>query len=130
MSMQDTLADMITRVRNAHMADKESVTMPSSKLKVAVAQVLKDEGYVTDLSVTDGSKPELTITLKYYEGKPVIEKIVRISKPSLRVYKGSSNLPSIEGGLGVAIVTTSHGVMTDRAARAAGIGGEVICTVF
>jgi small subunit ribosomal protein S8 len=130
MSMQDTLADMITRVRNAHMADKESVTMPSSKLKVAVAQVLKDEGYVTDLSVTDGPKPELTITLKYYEGKPVIEKIVRISKPSLRVYKGSSNLPSIEGGLGVAIVTTSHGVMTDRAARAAGIGGEVICTVF
>ena len=130
MSMQDTLADMITRVRNAHMADKESVTMPSSKLKVAVAQVLKDEGYVTDLSVTDGSKPELTITLKYYEGKPVIEKIVRISKPSLRVYKGSSNLPSVEGGLGVAIVTTSHGVMTDRAARAAGIGGEVICTVF
>ncbi len=130
MSMQDTLADMITRVRNAHMADKESVTMPSSKLKVAVAQVLKDEGYVTDLSVTEGPKPELTITLKYFEGKPVIEKIVRISKPSLRVYKGSSNLPSVEGGLGVAIVTTSHGVMTDRAARAAGIGGEVICTVF
>jgi len=128
--MQDTLADMITRVRNAHMADKESVTMPSSKLKVAVAQVLKDEGYVTDLSVTEGPKPELTITLKYFEGKPVIEKIVRISKPSLRVYKGSSNLPSVEGGLGVAIVTTSHGVMTDRAARAAGIGGEVICTVF
>lgn len=130
MSMQDTLADMITRVRNAHMADKESVTMPSSKLKVAVAQVLKDEGYVTDLSVTEGPKPELTITLKYYEGKPVIEKIVRISKPSLRVYKGSSSLPSVEGGLGVAIVTTSHGVMSDRAARAAGIGGEVICTVF
>jgi len=130
MSMQDTLADMITRVRNAHMADKESVTMPSSKLKVAVAQVLKDEGYVTDLSVTEGTKPELIITLKYYEGKPVIEKIVRISKPSLRVYKGSSSLPSVEGGLGVAIVTTSHGVMTDRAARAAGIGGEVICTVF
>jgi small subunit ribosomal protein S8 len=128
--MQDTLADMITRVRNAHMADKESVTMPSSKLKVAVAQVLKDEGYVTELSVTEGTKPELTITLKYYEGKPVIEKIVRISKPSLRVYKGSSSLPSVEGGLGVAIVTTSHGVMTDRAARAAGIGGEVICTVF
>ena len=130
MSMQDTLADMITRVRNAHMAGKESVTMPSSKLKVAVAQVLKDEGYVTDLSVTEGPKPELTITLKYYEGKPVIEKIVRVSKPSLRVYKGASSLPSVEGGLGVAIVTTSQGVMTDRAARAAGIGGEVICTVF
>lgn len=130
MSMQDTLADMITRVRNAHMAGKEAVTMPSSNLKVAVAQVLKDEGYVTDLSVTDGAKPELTITLKYFEGKPVIEKIVRISKPSLRVYKGSTNLPSVEGGLGVAIVTTSSGVMTDRAARAAGIGGEVIFTVF
>ena len=130
MSMQDTLADMITRVRNAHMAGKESVTMPSSKLKVAVAQVLKDEGYVTDLSVTEGPKPELTITLKYYEGKPVIEKIARVSKPSLRVYKGASSLPSVEGGLGVAIVTTSQGVMSDRAARAAGIGGEVICTVF
>lgn len=130
MSMQDTLADMITRVRNAHMAGKDSVTMPSSKLKVAVAQVLKDEGYVTDLSVTEGAKPELTITLKYYEGKPVIEKIARVSKPSLRVYKGAATLPSVEGGLGIAIVTTSQGVMTDRAARAAGIGGEVICTVF
>jgi small subunit ribosomal protein S8 len=128
--MQDTLADMITRVRNAHMADKESVTMPSSKLKVTVAKVLKDEGYVTDVSVTEGIKPELTITLKYYEGKPVIEKIVRVSKPSLRVYKGTSGLPSVEGGLGLAIVTTSHGVMTNHAARAAGIGGEVICTVF
>jgi len=130
MSMQDTIADMITRVRNAHMADKESVTMPSSKLKIAVAKVLKDEGYVTDLSVTGDTKSELTITLKYYEGKPVIEKIVRISKPSLRVYKTASNLPSVESGLGVAIVTTSSGVMTDRAARFAGVGGEVICTVF
>lgn len=130
MSMQDTLADMITRVRNAHMAGKDSVTMPSSKLKVAVAQVLKDEGYVADLSVAEGTKPELTITLKYYEGKPVIEKITRVSKPSLRVYKGAATLPSVEGGLGIAIVTTSQGVMTDRAARAAGIGGEVICTVF
>ena len=130
MSMQDTLADMITRIRNAHMAGKVSVTMPSSKLKVSVAQVLQSEGYIGDISVAESKKPELTITLKYYEGKPVIEKIVRISKPSLRVYKGASSIPTVEGGLGVAIVTTSHGVMTDRAARAAGIGGEVICSVF
>ena len=112
------------------MAGKVSVTMPSSKLKVSVAQVLQSEGYIGDISVAESKKPELTITLKYYEGKPVIEKIVRISKPSLRVYKGASSIPTVEGGLGVAIVTTSHGVMTDRAARAAGIGGEVICTVF
>ena len=130
MSMQDTLADLITRIRNAHMVGKVSVTMPSSTLKVAVAQVLKDEGYVTDVVVAEGVKPELTITLKYFEGKPVIEKIDRVSKPSLRVYKGSKSLPSVEGGLGIAIVTTSQGVMTDRAARNAGIGGEVICTVF
>jgi len=128
--MQDTLADMITRIRNAYMAGKVSVTMPSSKLKVSVAQVLQSEGYIGDISVAESKKPELTITLKYYEGKPVIEKIVRISKPSLRVYKGASSIPTVEGGLGVAIVTTSHGVMTDRAARAAGIGGEVICTLF
>ena len=120
MSMQDTLADMITRIRNAHMAGKVSVTMPSSKLKVSVAQVLQSEGYIGDITVAEGTKPELT----------VIEKIVRISKPSLRVYKGASSIPTVEGGLGVAIVTTSHGVMSDRAARAAGIGGEVICTVF
>jgi len=97
---------------------------------VSVAQVLQSEGYIGDISVAEGTKPELTITLKYYEGKPVIEKIVRISKPSLRVLKGASSIPTVEGGLGVAIVTTSHGVMSDRAARAAGIGGEVICTVF
>lgn len=130
MSMQDTLADMITRVRNAHMANKEFAKMPSSKLKIAIARVLKSEGYVTDFSVAKSAKPELTVKLKYHEGKPVIEKIARISKPSLRVYRSSSNLPPIEGGLGVAIMTTSHGIMTDRAARAAGIGGEVICTVF
>jgi small subunit ribosomal protein S8 len=128
--MQDTLADMITRVRNAHMAGGESVTMPSSRLKVAVAQVLKDEGYITDFGVTDSVKPELSITLKYFEGEPVIEKIARISKPSLRVYEKATKMPTVEGGLGVAIVTTSRGVMTGRAARAAGIGGEVICTVF
>lgn len=130
MSMQDTLADMITRVRNAHMAGKEAVTMPASKLKAAVAQVLKDEGYVSDFAVSGDAKPELTIDLKYFNGKPVIEKIARVSKPSLRVYNGKSSLPTVEGGLGVAIVSTSQGVMSDRAARAAGIGGEVLCTVF
>ncbi len=130
MSMQDTLADMITRIRNAQMASKADVMMPSSKMKVSVAQVLKDEGYVEDFSVTADIKPELTIVLKYFGGKPVIEEIKRVSRPSLRQYKGAGKLPKISGGLGVAIVSTSKGVMTDRAARAAGVGGEVICTVF
>jgi len=128
--MQDTLADMITRIRNAQMASKADVSMPSSKMKVSVAQVLKDEGYVADFSVSGDAKPELTITLKYFEGKPVIEEIKRVSRPSLRQYRGKSSIPSIAGGLGVSIVSTSRGVMTDRAARAAGVGGEVICTVF
>ncbi|MFP8966422.1 30S ribosomal protein S8 [Pokkaliibacter sp. CJK22405] len=130
MSMQDTLADMVTRIRNAHMANHANVTMPSSKLKVAVAKVLKDEGYIVDFSVAEGVKPSLTIDLKYYEGKPVIESIKRVSRPGLRQYKSRSDLPKVEGGLGIAIVSTSKGVMTDRAARAAGVGGEVICTVF
>ncbi|MFK7161570.1 30S ribosomal protein S8 [Marinospirillum sp. MEB164] len=130
MSMQDTLADMVTRIRNAQMATKQTVTMPSSKMKVEVARVLKEEGYIADYQVSGDVKPELTVTLKYFEGKAVIEKIERVSKPSLRQYKGKSNLPSVAGGLGVAIVSTSKGVMTDRAARAAGVGGEVICTVF
>ncbi|NRB55694.1 MAG: 30S ribosomal protein S8 [Salinicola sp.] len=130
MSMQDTLADMFTRIRNAQMATKETVTMPSSKLKVEVARVLKQEGYITDATVSEGAKPELTVTLKYFEGKPVIEHLQRMSKPSLRIYKGKSELPKVADGLGVAIVTTSQGVMTDRAARQAGVGGEVICTVF
>ena len=130
MSMQDTLADMFTRIRNAQMATKETVTMPSSKLKIEVARVLKQEGYITDVSVTEGAKPELTVTLKYFEGKPVIEHLQRMSKPSLRIYKGKSELPKVADGLGVAIVTTSQGVMTDRAARQAGVGGEVICTIF
>ncbi|KAA0016610.1 30S ribosomal protein S8 [Salinicola corii] len=130
MSMQDTLADMFTRIRNAQMATKETVTMPSSKLKVEVARVLKQEGYITDATVSEGTKPELTVTLKYFEGKPVIEHLQRMSKPSLRIYKGKSELPKVADGLGVAIVTTSQGVMTDRAARQAGVGGEVICTVF
>ncbi|SEI89834.1 small subunit ribosomal protein S8 [Allopseudospirillum japonicum] len=130
MSMQDTLADMFTRIRNAQMATKEEVVMPSSTLKVNVARVLKEEGYISDYSVNEGAKPELTVVLKYFEGKPVIEKIERVSKPSLRIYKGKDALPKVADGLGVAIVTTSKGVMTDRAARQAGIGGEVICTVF
>jgi small subunit ribosomal protein S8 len=130
MSMQDTLADMFTRIRNAQMATKETVTMPSSKLKVEVARVLKDEGYITDFAVTESAKPELTVTLKYFEGKPVIEHLQRVSKPSLRQYKGKDALPKVADGLGIAIVTTSQGVMTDRAARKAGVGGEVICTVF
>ncbi|ADZ89556.1 30S ribosomal protein S8 [Marinomonas mediterranea] len=130
MSMQDTLADMFTRIRNAQMAAKTSVSMPSSKMKVSLANVLREEGYVTDYSVEEGVKPTLTIELKYYEGKPVIEEIKRVSRPSLRQYKASNNLPKVEAGLGVAIISTSKGLMTDRAARAAGVGGEVICTVF
>ena len=130
MSMQDTLADMFTRIRNAQMASKANVRMPSSKMKVSVAQVLVDEGYVASFNVEGEKKPELVIELKYYKGKPVIEKIERSSRPSLRLYRGTSELPKVEGGLGVAIVSTSQGVMTDRAARKAGIGGEVICTVF
>jgi small subunit ribosomal protein S8 len=128
--MQDTLADMFTRIRNAQMASKADVKMPSSKMKISVAQVLKDEGYVADFVVTADIKPELTITLKYFDGKPVIESIDRVSRPSLRQYKGAAKLPKVSGGLGVAVVSTSQGVMTDRAARAAGVGGEVICTIF
>ncbi len=130
MSMQDPLSDMLTRIRNAHMAEKQTVSMPSAKLKVAVAQVLQDEGYINGFNVAEGGKPELTVDLKYFEGKPVIEEINRYSRPGLRKYSGSSELPTIRSGLGVAIVSTSKGVMTDRAARAAGIGGEVLCTVF
>ncbi len=130
MSMQDTLADMFTRIRNGHMADKKAVTMPSSKMKVSVAEVLKNEGYIASYSVEGDVKPLLTVELKYFDGKPVIEEIKRVSRPGLRIYKAANDLPSIAAGLGVAIVSTSSGVMTDRAARAAGIGGEVICTVF
>jgi len=128
--MQDSLADMLTRIRNAQMAEKHSVSMPSSNLKAAVAKVLQDEGYINGFGVEESAKPQLTIELKYFEGKPVIEEIDRYSRPGLRQYSGSSKLPSIRGGLGVAIVSTSKGVMTDRAARAAGVGGEVLCTVF
>ena len=130
MSMQDPLADMLTRVRNAQNVGKASVTMPSSGLKVSVAKVLADEGYVAGFAVSEGPKPELTVELKYFEGKPVIAELDRVSRPGLRNYAGKSELPSVRAGLGIAIVSTSKGVMTDRAARAAGVGGEVLCTVF
>lgn len=130
MSMQDPLADMLTRIRNAQQVGKADVAMPSSKLKVSVARVLAEEGYINGYSVSEDAKPELTIELKYFEGKPVIAELDRVSRPGLRNYAGKSELPSVRGGLGVAIVSTSRGVMTDRAARTAGIGGEVLCTVF
>lgn len=130
MSMQDSLADMLTRIRNAHARNRPTVAMPSSRLKVSVAEVLKSEGYIADFAVAGDVKRELTITLKYFEGKPVIEEIHRASRPGLRYYSGSKALPKVRDGLGVAIVSTSQGVMSDRAARAAGIGGEVLCTVF
>jgi len=130
MSMQDPLADMLTRIRNGQQAGKFEITMPSSKLKVSVAELLKAEGYVGNISVSEGAKPELTIELRYFEGRPVIEKIKRSSRPGLRAYSGSNDLPKVNGGLGVAVISTSRGLMTDRAARAAGIGGEVLCTVF
>ncbi|MEJ6744052.1 MAG: 30S ribosomal protein S8 [Porticoccaceae bacterium] len=130
MSMQDPIADMLTRIRNAHQRSHPDVTMPASKLKASVAKVLHDEGYIGGFSVNDEVKSSLTVELKYYEGKPVIEEITRISKPSLRLYVGTDDLPKVRNGLGVAIISTSRGVMTDRAARAAGIGGEVLCTVF
>ena len=130
MSMQDPLADMLTRIRNAQMAEKTVVSMPSSKLKAAVAKVLKDEGYIADFQISSEVKPQLSIELKYFEGKPVIEEVKRISRPGLRQYKSVEQLPKVRGGLGVSIVPTNKGVMTDRAARAAGVGGEVLCTVF
>lgn len=130
MSMHDPIADMLTRIRNAQMVNKPSVSMPSSKLKIAIAKVLKDEGYIEDFAVkpNDG-KPQLEIGLKYYAGRPVIESIDRISRPGLRIYRASDSIPKVMNGLGVAIVSTSQGVMTDRKARAAGIGGEVLCVV-
>ena len=131
MSMSDPISDMLTRIRNAQMAEKNKVAMPSSKLKVAIAEVLKDEGYVDGFSVVkgDGGKATLEIGLKYYSGRPVIEKIKRISRPGLRIYKGSEDIPKVMNGLGIAIVSTSKGLMTDRKARANGIGGEVLCVV-
>ncbi len=130
MSMSDPVADMLTRIRNGQMAQKMSVTMPSSKIKVAIAAVLKDEGYIDDFSVrqNDG-KSELDIALRYYAGRPVIERLERISRPGLRVYKGMQDLPRVLNGLGVAIVSTPKGVMTDRSARSKNVGGEVLCIV-
>lgn len=131
MSMNDPISDMLTRIRNAQMAEKASVSMPSSKLKVAIAEVLKDEGYVDgfDVQKGDAGKATLQIGLKYYSGRPVIEKIQRISRPGLRIYKGNNDIPKVMNGLGIAIVSTSKGLMTDRKARANGIGGEVLCVV-
>ncbi len=126
MSMQDPIADMFTRIRNGQMANKIAVSMPSSKLRVAIAKVLKDEGYIQDFSVEGDVKPELSVSLKYFEGKKVIDTIERVSRPGLRIYKKKDELPKVMGGLGVAIVSTSKGVMTDRAARKAGMGGEII----
>ncbi len=126
MSMQDPIADMFTRVRNGQMSNKVSVTMPSSKLKTAVAELLKSEGFIADYEVSGDVKKELNVTLKYFEGKAVIETIKRVSRPGLRIYKKTGDLPKVMGGLGVAIVSTSKGLMTDRAARKAGIGGEII----
>jgi len=130
MSMTDPVSDMLTRIRNAQSAAKVEVHMPSSKLKVAIGKVLKDEGYIEDYTVAnDGNKAALTVVLKYYQGKPVIDRIKRVSRPGLRIYKSKDELPEVLGGLGVAIVSTSKGVMTDRAARMSGLGGEVLCTV-
>ena len=130
MSMQDSLADMLTRIRNAQHAGKVNVSMPSSKLKVNVARVLQNEGYIAGYDVTDDIKSVLTIELKYFEGKAVIAELARVSRPGLRHYVSKNNLPSVRGGLGIAILSTSKGLMTDRAARTAGVGGEVLCTVF
>jgi small subunit ribosomal protein S8 len=130
MSMTDPIADFLTRIRNGQSSGKTEVVSPSSKIKLALARVLKDEGYIDDFAVeTDGTKSTITVQLKYYEGRPVIDRLERVSRPGLRIYKGKDELPSILGGLGVAIVSTSNGVMTDRAARAAGHGGEVLCIV-
>ena len=131
MSLQDPVADMLTRIRNGQSAGRLRVSMPSSKLKVSIATVLRDEGYVHDFEVTDGDAghPVLSVRLKYHEGRPVISRIDRVSRPGLRIYRGKGDLPVVMGGLGIAVVSTSRGVMADRAARTEGLGGEVLCTV-
>jgi small subunit ribosomal protein S8 len=130
MSMSDPIADMLTRIRNAQVVKKTNVVMPSSKVKVAIANVLKDEGYIEDFAVAEADgKAELKIGLKYYAGAPVIERLQRVSRPGLRIYKGKDDIPNVMNGLGVAIVSTPKGVMTDRKARATGVGGEIICYV-
>ena len=130
MSMQDPIADLLTRIRNAQRAQHESVELPSSRLKTAVCKVLRDEGYIGGYQVTEGTKPLLSISLRYVDGEPVIADIDRVSRPGLRIYKPCDELPEVRGGLGIAVVSTNLGVMTDRAARRAGVGGEVLCTVF
>ena len=127
--MSDPIADLLTRIRNGQSAGKVDVSMPSSKAKVAIVEVMKNEGYVADHSVSDDAKPVLTVTLKYFEGRPVIDELKRVSRPGLRIYKGNNELPKVLNGLGVAIVSTSSGVMTDSQARTAGHGGEVLCTI-
>ncbi len=129
MSMTDPISDMLTRIRNAQTARKVTVSMPSSNIKQAIAAVLKEEGYIGEFSSTNDVKSELTINLKYHEGRPVIERLDRVSSPGLRIYRSKDGIPSVRGGLGIAVVSTSHGVMSDRAARAAGHGGEVLCFV-
>jgi small subunit ribosomal protein S8 len=129
MSLQDPISDMLTRVRNAQKARKVNVMMPSSKQKVGIATVLQDEGFISSYSVSDDIKKTLTIELKYYQGKPVIETIKRVSRPGLRIFKSKDELPNVNAGLGISIISTSHGLMTDKNARAAGHGGEVICSV-
>ncbi len=128
--MQDPIADMFTRIRNAQTARLQSVRMPSSKMKLSLCDVLKEEGYITSFSVEGDVKPEILVVLKYHDDRPVIEEIKRVSRPGLRIYKEADGIPKVRGGLGISIVTTDKGLMTDRAARAAGVGGEVICTVF
>jgi small subunit ribosomal protein S8 len=130
MTMSDPVADMLTRIRNAQQSEKQSVAMPASRLKASIAQVLKDEGYIEDFALHENEgKPQLEIGLKYYAGKPVIEKLERVSRPGLRIYRGKTEMPPVMNGLGVAIVSTSRGVMTDRKARGLGVGGEVLCIV-
>jgi len=129
-SLQDPIADLLTRIRNAQFASRTEVGMPSSGLKIAICEVLRDEGYISDFRVEGDVKPELLIALKYHEGIPVIEEIARISRPGLRIYEDAEGLPRVKGGLGIAIVSTNKGVMTDQAARREGVGGEVLCTVF
>ena len=130
MSMQDPIADLLTRIRNAQRANHPDVSMPASKAKEAICKVLQDEGYIDGYGILDSAKPTLNISLRYHNGAPVIEEIARISRPGLRVYKSCDELPNVRGGLGVAIVSTDRGLLTDRAARAARVGGEVVCTVF
>ena len=127
--MTDPIADMLTRIRNAQSAGKADVTMPSSKAKLAIAGVMKEEGYITDFAVSSDAKPNMTVTLKYYQGSPVIDEMKRVSRPGLRIYKNKDELPKVLNGLGIAIISTSAGVMTDKKARLEGRGGEVICTI-